>query len=136
MSHADFVPFDAIAGLRRGAIRPPAQFRMTWINPAVIRCITEAAMGKHRRRFNLHIRSQPVHHQFLCQPIRKGFGHIQPNALRCLRQEKIGDVLALRRQQGRVDKALLQLVDIICHQPLQKWTHIRARKFQYSPLGH
>ena len=85
---------------------------------------------------NRYLRAQFIHRQPLVQHIAKAFIHVQQNVFAIGDQKEIGHIFALRRQQGGIDRALVQFADVIGHDSLQKVAGVGAGEAQNAARGH
>ena len=109
---------------------------MPRIGQGAIRRRASAALQIKLGILDRDVSAQLVHRQAFNQPVGQILGHIQQHRYVVPFEKEIGQILALWGQEGGVDKPVVQPLDIICDQPLQKAVCVLAGQAQNAAIGH
>ena len=126
VGHAQRVPVGAVisAGF---AVKPPAEGRVARVGQGALGRGAGAAPHLQPGFRDIDLGAEAVHRQPLRQSRGQRAVDIQQNRpLRPGGKEEIGDILALRGQQGRIDQPLVQLADVVGDKALQELAGVGA----------
>ena len=127
MRDPDRVPIAAIVALP--AVKPPTQRRVARIGDPCIGHVAGAACDGQIGCGNFDLRAQPIHRQPPQQVIGQPRIDIDQQPAAIGHDQKIGQILALWRQQRRPSG---QITHLVGDKPLQKGDPILARNRQYA----
>ena len=108
--------------------------RIARISKRVLRHLAVPAMNEQPGLIDFHIRAQPIHRQAPDQVIRLRCRHIQKHPVGGRSQEKASQILALRRQQRRIDQPLRRPAHIIGDEVLQEGHMVASADFEHAAV--
>ncbi|MPL75552.1 hypothetical protein SDC9_21376 [bioreactor metagenome] len=135
MRDPDRVPVTAVIP-RRLAVKPPAKRRIARVGDGPLGGGAGAAIDPERRGRDRHVGAQLVHRKPLHRRLGNAGVDVEKDRLAARHQQEVGEILALRRQQGGIDRAVLQPPHVVADEALQEMLAVRAGDLVDPSFGH